>query len=248
MCIAAMAWRAHPRWQLVVAANRDEYHARAAAPLARWDDGSGILGGRDLVGGGTWLGLHEAGRFVLVTNFRVPGYPLPGRPSRGGLVTGLLSGERHQEAPTEPYNPFSIFAVSGGEAWLIGNHPEPRQQLLPPGIHGLSNGAYELPWPKTRQLGFALEGWLAEGTDDAAPLLAALRAETPLPSAALPDAGAGAFPEPRQAPVFIRDETYGTRCSTLVMVDAEGRGRMIERRFDAAGRASGDTELEFSWG
>ena len=92
MCIAVLAWQAHPRWQLVVAANRDEYHARPAAPLARWDDGSGIIAGKDLTGGGTWLGVQEAGRLVLITNFRVARYPEPGRPSRGALVTGLLTG------------------------------------------------------------------------------------------------------------------------------------------------------------
>ena len=86
MCVAAIAWHAHPRWRLVAIGNRDEYHARPAAPLALWDDGSGIIAGRDLVGGGAWLGVSEAGRFVLITNRRGFGDPDPARRSRGELV------------------------------------------------------------------------------------------------------------------------------------------------------------------
>lgn len=245
MCIAAVALNAHPRWALVVAANRDEYHAREAAPLERWNDGSGIIAGRDLVGGGTWLGLHEAGRLVLVTNYRVEGYPKPNRPSRGALVTGLLTGDNPQQVDLAPYNPFNLLvAEANGSATLLGNYPEVQRTSLPPGIHGLSNGAFAPAWPKTQRLCTNLKGWIKTGNDDPAPLFSALRDESPHDS---PGDGSGVGPEPRLSGVFIRDATYGTRCSTLVTVDHSGRGRITERRFDADGAVSGETALDFHW-
>ena len=93
MCILALAWLAHPRWRLVVAGNRDELHARPAAPLARWGKPDHLIAGRDLEAGGTWLGVSEQGCFAVLTNLRGYGPPQPGRASRGALVTDLLAGE-----------------------------------------------------------------------------------------------------------------------------------------------------------
>lgn len=247
MCVAAIAWDAHPRWQLVVAANRDEYHIRPAAPLARWDDGSGIIAGRDLQSGGTWAGISDSGRLVLVTNFRVPGYPRPDRPSRGGLVTALLGDADPQTVPIAAYNPFNLFHADRHSATFIGNYPQEQRMPLPAGVHGLSNGAYDAVWPKTRVLTAALQDWLAGDAQSPAPpfapLFAALRREMPDPAQPAPLPA----PEPRFAPVFIRDEIYGTRCSTLVLIDRQGRGLVIERRFSSAGQAQGETALEFIW-
>ena len=120
MCVAALAWRAHPRWKLLAIANRDEFHARPAAPLARWDNG--IVAGRDLEAGGTWLGVSEAGRFALVTNFRLPGYPKPGMASRGGLVTGWLAGEPSGDGAA--MNPFHLLCADTRAARHLTNAPE----------------------------------------------------------------------------------------------------------------------------
>lgn len=243
MCIAAVAPNAHPRWALVVAANRDEFHAREAAPLERWNDGSGITAGRDLVGGGTWLGLHDSGRLVLVTNFRVPGYPKPGRPSRGGLVTGVLTGDDPQAIDLTPYNPFNLLvAEADGRATLLGNYPEIQRTPLPPGVHGLSNGAFTPAWPKTQRLCGKLSHWLSNDSDNLSPLFTALRDESPHDS---PGDGSGLGPEPRLSGVFIRDSVYGTRCSTVVAIDRQGAGQIVERRFDADGAVSGETTLAF---
>lgn len=239
MCVAAVAWNAHPRWRLVVAGNRDEFHARPAAPLARWDDG--ILAGRDLTGGGTWLGVHEAGRFALVTNLRQPEGPQPNRPSRGKMVVDLLQGRTPEEL--EAMNSFNVIHSEGEQAGFLTNYPEVRFVPLASGIHGLSNGGFHDRWPKTLQLEAALAEWLASGTRDTTPLLDALRQETPDPALARPSEG----PEPRFAPVFIRDETYGTRCSTVVAVDAQGAGTIVERRFDKHGAEVATASLTFTW-
>ncbi|MEW9856271.1 NRDE family protein [Novosphingobium sp. M1R2S20] len=241
MCVAAAAWNAHPDWRLVVAGNRDEYHARPAAALERWADVPGLIAGRDLSGGGTWLGIHDAGRFALVTNFRQPEGPKPGRPSRGGLVTDLLEGRTPQHLAE--MNPFNVIHCDGPDAWFLTNFPSVHQEPLASGIHGLSNGGFHDRWPKTLQLESALRSWLVQETSDLTPLLDALRVETPPPSTATASGG----PEPRFAPVFISDALYGTRCSTVVAVKRDGSGTIAERRFDEEGIATGETRLDFRW-
>ena len=238
MCIAVIAIGAHPRWPLLIAANRDEFHVREAAPLHRWDNG--IIGGKDLRGGGTWLGLHEAGRLVLVTNYRVPGYPQPERPSRGGLVSGLLLGDNPQSVPIGEYNPFNLVYISRSEATLLSNYPVEQRRPLPPGIHGVSNGAFDPPWPKTMKLRGHIADWLDGDGDDFDPLFAALADPS---QTATTERG----PEQKFSGVFIRDETYGTRNSTIVALDSRGRGRIIERSFSKFAEVTGQVAVDFAW-
>ena len=246
MCVAALAWHAHPRWRLVAIGNRDELHARPAASLARWDDRSGILAGRDLVGGGTWLGVSEAGRFVLVTNRRGFGDPDPARRSRGELVGAFLTAA-DSPAPLDAYNPFNLVAASGERLEYLTNSPESLRALLGHGVYGLSNGALDEPWPKTLALKQAVTDWLAAGDADLTPLFAILASED-RPALGLPSFEASDIPvEPRDTPPFIRSALYGTRCSTVVTVDHTGHGRIAERRFDATGAVTGDTALDFRW-
>ncbi len=247
MCVAAVAWKAHPDWLLVAAGNRDEYHARPTAALSRWD-GRAIIAGTDLTAGGTWLGVTEAaqgtpGRFALVTNYRVPEGAQPGRPSRGKRVTDLLEEGLHLEAAPAMarMNPFNLILAEGERAWFLTNHPAIETRELSAGIHGLSNGGFDVPWPKTLKVAGAISGWLHADPRNPAPLLDALRDETPAPAAP------GGGPEPRFSPVFIRNETYGTRCSTVIAVDRQGQGIILERSFDAKGQCSGETSLTFSW-
>ena len=246
MCIAALAWQAHPRWKLVALANRDEFHARPAAPLERWTDVPGLIAGRDLQSGGTWLGVREsstdAARFVLVTNHRAEGFPQPDRPSRGALVTNLLQGANPLAVLLANYNPFNLFSADTDGLWLLTNHPEQRV-VLGAGLYGLSNGPFLPPWPKTRALAAALSGWLETGATAPEPLLAALADET-LPPTIPGESG----PESPFSATFIRSPLYGTRCSTLVMIDHHGAGTMIERRFDPTGAPSGGSRHEFRWG
>ena len=233
MCVAAIAWLAHPRWRLVAIGNRDEFHERPSAPLAAWPDRPGILAGRDLRAGGTWLGVTTAGRFALVTNFRVPGYPKAGLASRGDLVTGWLDGTA--EPDIAAMNPFNLCTADAAAARILTNHPARAEHALGPGVHGLSNGAFQRPWPKTRQLCAALDHWLAQDREDSAALFEALRAEAP----AAPKSADEEGPEAAYSPVFVRDPVYGTRCSTVVLIDHQGSGSIEERSFDAAGRTSG---------
>lgn len=231
MCVAAIAWRAHPRWLLVAAGNRDEFHGRPAAALAQWE--SGILAGRDLEAGGTWLGVAE-GRFALVTNRRAEGYPLPGMASRGALVTDYLEGAEPGNGAA--MNPFNLVTAGPDGAHLLTNFPGPDRRVLTAGIHTLSNGGLDELWFKEVRLANALERWLAAEAGPEA-LLEALN--DPVPD-----------PEQEDSPytsVFIVNPDYGTRCSSVVAVDREGHGVIVERSFDSAGAKTGTVRLEFTW-
>jgi uncharacterized protein with NRDE domain len=240
MCVLALAWRMSPEWRLVAAGNRDELHARPSLPLARWDDG-GVIAGRDLVGGGTWLGVSEAGRFAVVTNVREANGGDPAKASRGGLVTGVL--ERGMRAVSRDdlgaYNPFNMLAVDGGAATLLSNRPSPTLRIFWPGGYGLSNGLHDAPWPKTLAVQEAVDRWAVSGEGDIEALFAALRDERRF--------GNGEGIEPVGSPVFIRHPVYGTRCSTVVTVDREGHGVIAERRFAPDGTITGETRLAFAW-
>ena len=131
MCVAALAWHAHPRWRIVAIGNRDEFHDRPAAPLARWDTddlgATGIIAGRDLTAGGTWLGVSEAGRFGLVTNLRGFGERAPDRASRGQLVTDMLTGIGDFGDPAtadlSAFNPFNLLVADARTARFLTNRP-----------------------------------------------------------------------------------------------------------------------------
>ncbi|WP_095011333.1 NRDE family protein [Tsuneonella mangrovi] len=252
MCVAAVAWHASERWPLVAIGNRDEFHARAAAPLARWADSPKVIAGRDLVGGGTWLGMSEAGRFALVTNLRGFGLPDPDKASRGEMVRRVLAeadgpASLH-ESDLAGYNPFSLFVAEAASGLSFHtNRPATLHTALPAGIYGLSNGSLDEPWPKALALKVAVGDWLEHGSSEIDPLFAALRSEE------LPDGGIAAREpsdialEPQDTPPFINRPVYGTRCSTVVIIDSRGRGRIAERSFTENGSEVGTVEIEFEW-
>ena len=251
VCVLAFAWRAHPRWQLVVAGNRDELHARPAAPLARWHRPAHVLAGRDLQSGGSWLGISERGRFAVVTNLRGYGEPDPERASRGALVADALSGSGRyaelQGSVLAEFNPFNLILADRRQAVFASNRPEQMISLLAPGIYGLSNGALDEPWPKTMRLKERLLEWIVGTAWQPEILLDDLRDES-LPDVGIrPASPSDVAQEPPLSPIFIRNPVYGTRCSTVVTVDDLGQGLIIERRYSPAGEGVGETALSFSW-
>jgi len=243
MCVLAFAWHAHPRWPLVLAGNRDELHARPAAPLARWSP-EDVIAGRDLQSGGTWLGVAEAGHFAVVTNLHGFGPPVPERASRGALVTRVLAGKATNPLPValDAYNPFNLIVADPTRARFLTNRPKPGRTLLEPGVYGLSNGQLDEPWPKTVRLKSVLTDWLSDGEHEPERLLDALGERT-LPDVELP---AGSR-DPSSSPIFTSDPVYGTRCSTVVAIDDAGGGQIIERRYTADGVVTGETSIDFSW-
>jgi uncharacterized protein with NRDE domain len=232
MCVVALGWQAHADWPLILIGNRDEFHGRPSAPLAEWDDGSGIVAGRDLQAGGTWLGLHRpSGRAVVVTNVRgAP--PDPAKESRGALVVDMLRGDGRFADPVttdlDRFNAFNLFAVGREGARLLTNRPDPLVASLGEGVHALANEPINMPCPRAVRLRAALEAVVAARSDPEA-LLDTLMAED-------------------DPALFVRGDIYGTRASTLVAVSAEGDVKMIERRYETGGRPIGTTALKFHLG
>jgi uncharacterized protein with NRDE domain len=266
MCLAIVALDAHPRYRVVIAANRDEFHARPAAPAHWWT--SGILAGQDLTGGGAWFGVTRSGRWALVTNYR-EGIPRdPDAPSRGMLVTGALLD------PSPPLLYAAAIARDGaryhGFSLLVGDVPPPvksesRQSVpddrstaayvsnrasgaiaLPGGIHGLSNHLLETPWPKLvrskARLADALEGQAL----DTAAAFALLADREPADDATLPATGVSRERERMLSSAFIVSPDYGTRCSTVFALARDGTANFLERSFDAAGNMTGEVAHAFT--
>lgn len=252
MCVIAFAWNVHSRWRLLLVGNRDELHARPSAPLARWSDAPGIIGGRDLEAGGTWMGVHEPGRACVVTNVRDPRAPRDGM-SRGLLVTDFLRGLDNTveyatvlEANAARYRPFNLLLFDRDDARFVSNAPGVREHGIAAGVHGLSNGDLDASWPKLRRATAALRDWIDEGGDEFGTLLDSFADETIAPDEALPDTGVGIELERQLSPVFVRGPRYGTRATTLIALDRDGAGCIVERRFGPDGVPQGQTALHFS--
>lgn len=250
MCLILVVWRAHPGFPLVLAANRDEFHHRPTAPASWWDGEPAILAGRDLEAGGTWLGFTREGRFAALTNYRDPRLIRTGVPSRGGLVTEVLrSGASvadslaylHQEGPR--YNPFNVI-FSDGERLGIYESVRDQGRELGPGLYGLSNHLLDTPWPKVRLAKSRLAAALEDPQDEPA-ILQLLRDDEPAPDAELPQTGITLEWERMVSSAFIRARDYGTRCSTLARIAANGQARFDEWSWDSSGRETGRVSERF---
>lgn len=259
MCLAALAIDAHPRFPLVIAANRDEAFERAAAPMGWWRDGDlELLAGRDLSAGGTWFGLTRTGRLALLTNVREPTRFSAAAPSRGALVpawlASTLDAQSFSQGLDPGYNGFNLIVADlDHQAWHWISNRADRPLALPAGVHGLSNAALDTPWPKTVGLKADLSSALAQATSSQdlqelqARLLLALADSRPAPDAELPDTGIGLERERALSSRFIRvmatDDPararYGTRCSTVLITERRGRQlttSVVEQAVDAFGQ------------
>ena len=253
MCLLVLAWNSHPRYRLVLAANRDEFHERPTAPLAWWPDEPCVLAGRDLRGHGTWLGATREGRIAVVTNFRdLESPPAADAPSRGDLVTRFLSGRAspasylHELQPrAHRYAGFNLVVGDAHGLLYFSNRSGEDARSLRPGIYGLSNHLLDSPWPKLRRTRDRLAELVARPAIAPATLFGVLNDRQPADEAEIPDTGLPADWERALSAPFVVHERYGTRCSTLLVVDRDGRTTMQERRYDAAGSLTGATRLQF---
>lgn len=237
MCLIALAWQVHPDYPLVVAANRDEFHARATAPARFWREAPALLAGRDLAAGGTWMGVTRQGRFAALTNFREPQAP-KGELSRGLLVSEYLqSGQSPQVfaeaamARAERYSGFNLLLADDRELVVVSNRGTPPRRL-PPGVYALSNHLLDTPWPKVERARRALQGALVAPGIEA--LLQLLADDAAAPDEELPDTGVGTELERLLSSPFIRSPAYGTRASTVLLAGRE-RLRFVEQSFGPDG-------------
>ena len=265
MCLLVLAWQSHARYRLVVAANRDEYHERPAAPLEKWPAPAELLAGRDLRAQGTWLGIDRERRFGVVTNFRELQRTRPGAPSRGELVPLYLGGRRGEHGASDKsrvfagtagaaeffaalgeraheYSGFNLLVTDGKSLWYGSNRATPFARELPHGVYGLSNELLDTPWPKLQRVRAGFEAWLsAPRPGDVEELFLLLADRTPSDDLSQ---GEGGLPREWQRALsapFVLHPQYGTRCSTVLLLAPDGALDLIERRFDAHGNVAGET-------
>lgn len=228
MCLIALAYKVHPRFPLIVAANRDEFLDRPAEPAHFWSDAPEILAGRDKRAGGTWMGITRSGRFAAITNYRDMRINFPAGPSRGLLVREAL--EHGVDAKdTKAYAGFNlIYGPVNGLRYH--NNIEGTDEPLKPGVHGLSNHFLDTPWPKVVKAKQEMERLLNTPDEELAEGLFNLLADDAIaPDAGLPDTGLPLEMERAASSIFIRTPGYGTRCSTVLLVGADGKVLFVER-------------------
>jgi uncharacterized protein with NRDE domain len=255
MCLIAFAWRKHPRYRLVLAANRDEFHARATAAAQAHEDAPHVHGGRDLIKGGSWLLVSELDRVAAVTNVRIGiEKQKPEWRSRGELVDEFVKGGAAPSAwlaelslRAASYGPFNLLVAADGELHFASTRPRYRPRPLKPGLHALSNGDLDAPWPKVSRLREVLTAWIAteDSMDDWPPvqkLFSALADTREAPDAQLPDTGVGIGLERRLSAAFINGAEYGTRASSLLLLD-DDEAVLYERRFGRHGHSEGESIL-----
>lgn len=250
MCLIALAHRLHPGFPLVVAANRDEFYARPTAAAAFWEDQPDILAGRDLECMGTWLGVTRGGRFAAVTNYRDPADARTGVESRGTLVSRFLGGSMSAgqffsdvAAHGDAYRGFNLLASDGTDLYSYSNRAgAPRR--LEPGIYGLSNHLLDTPWSKVRIARDRLRAAL-EPAPALEPLFSLLADTNTSSDSELPQTGVGHERERLLSAARIVSESYGTRCSTVVLQVSDGRVQFAERTYGPEGVELSTVRYEF---
>lgn len=238
MCLIFLSLQNHPQYKLVIAANRDEFYQRKTAPATYWEDHPEILGGRDLEAHGTWMAMNKNGRIAMVTNYRDIKNSKALAPSRGALVTDyLLANESSREYleqvenRSQAYNGFNLIVGSAEELWYHSNYKKGIHSLSH-GLHGLSNHLLDTPWPKVARGLASMKSVLADPEIDPAKLFEVLFDDQVAADNTLPDTGIGLERERALSAMFIKSPGYGTRCSTVVLIDKNDNVYFAERVYD----------------
>jgi uncharacterized protein with NRDE domain len=254
MCIILLSHRMNPEYPLILAANRDEFYERSTARAYFWEDGGagGVLAGRDLERGGTWLGVTRDGRIAAITNYREPAARMSGAPSRGRIVSDFLAGDESADEylfklsqNAASYNGFNLIVGAPGSLRYFSNRGgDPRE--IGAGVHGLSNHLLNTPWPKVEQGRRALARVTSRGGAlSVEEVFKVLADDARALDDALPETGVGLELERMLSPLFIRSPAYGTRSSTVVVFNRHQEVTFIERTFTPATGGHEDARYEF---
>lgn len=222
MCILFLAVNQHADYPLIVAANRDEMHARPSQSLHCWTDGSGIIAGKDLQAGGTWLGVSKTGRFAALTNIRRPDLLKTTARSRGELVTGLLSSAEPHEfieslSTNDDYNPFNLIFSDQNKVFVYCSTQKECNELAD-GFHAICNGEPAEHWPKMQRGVQLVTAAVEAGQLDPQKMFQIMGDTQLADDASLPDTGVGYDAEKLLSPIFIINSEYGTRTTSLLFL------------------------------
>ncbi len=252
MCLILFAWKCHPRYHLIVAANRDEFFKRPSAPLSFWKEHPGVLAGKDLKAGGTWLGLNESGRFTAITNYRDLSNIKEHAPSRGALTLDYLTGSSSAKdylseiaAVGHHYNGFNLVVGDLRELFYYSN-VENNIQKLEPGIYGLSNDLLDTDWPKVKRGRQVFRSLLTEDEIEPGDLMDLLADEEMAANEDLPDTGVPVNWERALSAIHINIDDYGTVNSTVLLASPTSF-YLKERSYNKPQGISDDKEFRARW-
>lgn len=239
MCLISFAWKAHPKYKLIMVANRDEFFNRPTSSLGFWEEHPDILAGKDIKGGGTWLGISKRNRLTAITNYRDLANLRDNAPSRGHLTAGYLltplsSSDYVKELEREghKYNGFNLLISDFEDFYYYSNYDKGGRKLEA-GIYGLSNGLLDSDWVKVHKSKDALQQSIETGNLAPEYLLNILKDTTKAEDHLLPDTGVPYEWEKWLSSMHIDTENgYGTRCTTVVLVDYNNNVQMAERTYN----------------
>jgi uncharacterized protein with NRDE domain len=253
MCILFIAVNQHPKYPLIIAANRDEFHQRPTTNSCFWEDKPNILAGRDDEAGGTWMGIHKDGSISALTNIRAPGKEVANAVTRGELVMNFLEGDKKQRRKyagqlsesREKYNGYNLLFGNLKQLYVYNNFDD-EVTALEDGVYGLSNASLNSPWPKISTGRDALAKYCRHANMlDTEHLFELLKNDTTAEDDALPKTGVPLEWERRLSSIFIQSEDYGTRSSTVLLLDNEGHVTWEERSFDNQAEQKSVQHFEF---
>ncbi|MEJ2724875.1 MAG: NRDE family protein [Deltaproteobacteria bacterium] len=255
MCLILLAIKMHPEYKMIIAANRDEYYDRASAPAHFWEQAPVLLAGRDMKAGGTWLGITRQGRLGMVTNYRDPASVKQHAPSRGRLLTRFLLAKlkpldflREVKQEGDQYNGLNLIVGDENQLyWFSNRNGDPL--ALGTGLYGLSNHLLDTPWPKVSRAKNLMAQLLA-GREILSPdpLFKSLQDRSVPPDKALPHTGVDLEWERLLSPIFISSPNYGTRSSTVLLIDQQDRVTFVERTFNGSPKPTSSVMHEFKLG
>ncbi len=252
MCLIVFALNEHPEYPLILAANRDEFYKRPALYAHRWKDLPGVLAGRDQTAGGTWLGITSNGRFAAITNFRGPEHLQTDVASRGMLTVDFLTeGDSPQEYieklknKDKPYNGYNLLISETPGTMVHYSNITSDTSVMQSGFHGLSNHLPDTPWPKVKKGTGALKDIIKSRIVDTGKILNIMRDRQPAPYDELPDTGIDRELERQLSPIFINIPGYGTRCTTILLIDKSGRVTFEEYSYDGKGAEINQSSFTF---
>ncbi len=237
MCLIVFSYDQHPKYKLILAANRDEFYERPTTAMHYWDEHPDLLAGKDLKAGGTWLGLHKAGRFAALTNYRDLTIKKEDPPSRGHLVKDFLLKEEEPErylqklnSDAKRYEGFNLLTMGAEGLYHFSNQTNEIQPVKP-GIHGLSNALLNTPWPKVQKAQQRFSETLQDSFSEEK-LFSFLTDTEKAKDEQLPSTGIPFEWEKAISSIFIKTEGYGTRSSTVLTLTYDGEVNIIERRYE----------------
>lgn len=235
MCLFLLSLKQVSQYPVIITANRDESYDRPSHSAKFWKDAPEVLGGRDLQSHGTWLGITRTGRFAALTNFREPELNQPGKPSRGHLVRNFLLANDLPEnylnklkRDPQQYNGYSLIVGQGNDFFYYSNR-EQNIIALNQGLYGLSNHLLNTPWPKVERGKKRLKKLLSHNHKISTQTLFEMLADQGSPQDLH---RAGIETEWMQSSIFVSSENYGTRCSTVLLIDDNHQVHFYERTFN----------------